>query len=81
MTLISQIYFHRLDDEWLPMSEVPRTKTVKIGLLPESAKVKLHHDLFKPHPTPTPPSSSPCGPPPPTGSAKRKMKMRPKQTF
>ena len=74
----------RLEDEWLPLGAVPRTRSVKICHLPEAAKVKLHADLFgrRDHPTleerrETPsnsPSSSVSGEGPPRGASRRKQK-------
>ena len=36
----------RLPDTWVPVDEVPATKTVKICNLPESSKQKLRHELM-----------------------------------
>ena len=79
---------HRLEDEWLPLGAVPRTRSVKICHLPEAAKVKLHADLFgrRDHPpteerreTPSnSPSSSVSGEGgPPRGASRRKQKWPP----
>ena len=77
---------HRLEDEWLPLGAVPRTRSVKICHLPEAAKVKLHADLFgrRDHPTeeretpsnsPSPSVSGEGGPP--RGASRRKQKWPP----
>ena len=76
---------HRLEDEWLPLSAVPRTRSVKICHLPEAAKVKLHADLFcrRDHPTEgegretpnnSPSSASVSSEGPPRGASRRKQK-------
>ena len=78
---------HRLEDEWLPLGAVPRTRSVKICHLPEAAKVKLHADLFgrrDDHPTAEEretPSNSPSSVSgeggPPRGASRRKQKWPP----
>ena len=71
----------RLEDEWLPLSAVPRTRSVKICHLPEAAKVKLHADLFCPHTlTKETPNNAPSNSNsdskggPPRGASRRKQK-------
>ena len=66
----------RLEDEWLPLGAVPRTRSVKISHLPEAAKVKLHDDLFcKEEETP---NNSPSAGGPPRGASRRKQKWPPR---
>ena len=72
------LFSRRLEDEWLPLSAVPRTRSLKICHLPEAAKVKLHADLFaKEKETP---NNSPSVPAvaqavgPPRGASRRKQK-------
>ena len=75
-----------MEDEWLPLSAVPRTRSVKICHLPEAAKVKLHADLFcrgrggqtvEEEETPNNPPSAARAGGPPRGASKRKQKWPP----